>query len=547
MLKYTGSYANTEKSFVFLNIDNNIKIKDDTLYGIFCVVQNIIQRGMVSAPSKFLEKKLGKLVGVGEPCFLLPKNDARWNLIKGDIENVDYPAEEFYDKILDKYLGEYRFVKNLIVPEADFKDVLGYSSVMDGQQVDFYIPQIKTVIEIDGASHLRQGQIFKDQVRDKALQKENIEIIRITTGEVRNETKSMQQKMNNLYSKLKDSALIKKYNTNEMDPKRIRYDAVYRIQMLFLALMKSGKVKLDKPINVQVNASDVEDINNLIQVAYDDLSLWIKNIAQLLKYDILLPEIYFEETNGNCIRLDFSIRDRYTDMTVVDDMTIYVRNAYYVEQNYYEIATADTLNYRFDVEQEEKDDEALRFILKNIFSFDDFNDGQISIIKNVLEKKDTIGILPTGGGKSLTYQLCAMLQPGITLVVVPIISLMQDQKRGMDSRGMDRTAYLSSEQTGVQKNEIINELTEGRFQLVWSSPERFQNQEFRDSLREINRKKNFALTVIDEVHCMSEWGHDFRVSYLELIPTVRKYCPEATLLGLTATASQAVLEDLKFV
>ena len=157
MLKYTGSYANTEKSFVFLNIDNNIKIKDDTLYGIFCVVQNIIQRGMVSAPSKFLEKKLGKLVGVGEPCFLLPKNDARWNLIKGDIENVDYPAEEFYDKILDKYLGEYRFVKNLIVPEADFKDVLGYSSVMDGQQVDFYIPQIKTVIEIDGASHLRQG------------------------------------------------------------------------------------------------------------------------------------------------------------------------------------------------------------------------------------------------------------------------------------------------------------------------------------------------------------------------------------------------------
>ena len=545
MLKYTGSYANTEKSFVFLNIDNNIKIKDDTLYGIFCVVQNIIQRGMVSAPSKFLEKKLGKLVGVGEPCFLLPKNDARWNLIKGDIENVDYPAEEFYDKILDKYLGEYRFVKNLIVPEADFKDVLGYSSVMDGQQVDFYIPQIKTVIEIDGASHLRQGQIFKDQVRDKALQKENIEIIRITMGEVRNETKSMQQKMNNLYSKLKDSALIKKYNTNEMDPKRIRYDAVYRIQMLFLALMKSGKVKLDKPINVQVNASDVEDINNLIQVAYDDLSLWIKNIAQLLKYDILLPEIYFEETNGNCIRLDFSIRDRYTDMTVVDDMTIYVRNAYYVEQNYYEIATADTLNYRFDVEQEEKDDEALRFILKNIFSFDDFNDGQISIIKNVLEKKDTIGILPTGGGKSLTYQLCAMLQPGITLVVVPIISLMQDQKRGMDSRGMDRTAYLSSEQTGVQKNEIINELTEGRFQLVWSSPERFQNQEFRDSLREINRKKNFALTVIDEVHCMSEWGHDFRVSYLELIPTVRKYCPEATLLGLTATASQAVLEDLK--
>lgn len=88
-------------------------------------------------------------------------------------------------------------------------------------------------------------------------------------------------------------------------------------------------------------------------------------------------------------------------------------------------------------------------------------------------------------------------------------------------------------------------MTEGRFQLVWSSPERFQNQEFRDSLREINRKKNFALTVIDEVHCMSEWGHDFRVSYLELIPTVRKYCPEATLLGLTATASQAVLEDLK--
>ena len=551
MLKYSGSYANTEKNFVFLNCNTEKSIKDHKLYGLFCVVQNIIQRGVVSKPSEYLQNNLGKLNDVKEPLFLLSENVVdNWNLIKGNKEDIDYPAEVFFDILLPKYLNEYSYIKNLIIPEADFYDILGYSSVLDGQQVDFYIPQIRTVIEIDGRSHKLNKQVYKDNIRDLALHKEGIDVIRINTSDIRNETTKFKNIMNNLYEKITLNENIKKYkNINQIENNNIRlcYDAIYRIQMLLLECFKTGIFKIDSSeININFVASDIPNIDKLALFAYEDLKLWIYNIGQLLKINIIMPNLLFEYNNKkNTIYLDFSIFSRYTDTTVKYKNVIYIRNDYYCDGYFYKVATADTLQYLFPIETEIEDDKALVFLLKNLFGFTEFNAGQLPIIKNILERNDTIGILPTGGGKSLTYQICSLLQPGVTMVVVPIISLMQDQKKGMDQRHLDRTNFISSGKTGDEKSKIIDEFIDGKYQLIWISPERFQNREFRDALIKINKNLNFSLAVIDEVHCLSEWGHDFRVSYLALVNTLRNYCPEATLLGLTATASQAVLEDLK--
>ena len=192
-----------------------------------------------------------------------------------------------------------------------------------------------------------------------------------------------------------------------------------------------------------------------------------------------------------------------------------------------------------------KDTLSLKFFLKNIFGYEEFREGQLPIIKHVLSRNDTIGILPTGTGKSLCYQLTALLQPGLTIVIVPLISLMQDQKKGMDERKIGRVAYVSSMVTGAEREKLLTQFENGQFQFMLISPERTQNLIFREYLQSADEKFNMTMAVIDEVHCLSEWGHDFRVSYLRLTPTIRNYCRDTCILGLTATASQAVLNDIK--
>ena len=159
-------------------------------------------------------------------------------------------------------------------------------------------------------------------------------------------------------------------------------------------------------------------------------------------------------------------------------------------------------------------------------------------------------MLPTGGGKSLTYQISALLQPGITMVIDPLKSLMKDQYDGLISSGIDCIAYINSSLSREEKkrNEILLESSQLLF--VFLSPERLSIASFRERLRNMHEYNvYFSYGVIDEVHCVSEWGHDFRFSYLHLGRNLYNYVRakegEISLFGLTATASFDVLADVE--
>lgn len=549
MKKYTASYSSVKDNFAIINNDGSYKY-NDKYYGLYCVVQNIIQRGKPSIPSLYLQDVLGELDGTQNRALYLVSNDVpEWNVIKGDDSELYYPAEHFYYDLLPKYLGEANIARNLIIPEVDFKDVLKKSTVLDGQQVDFFFPQLKTVIEIDGSSHKQSSQEMKDGIRDDALRKADITVLRISTEDIRNESVNFVSRMTELKQTVEEASIVQNLYTADncqVYALELKYETIIRLAILLLELLKTGRLSLnDKNWNIQFISSDIEDIDFLLQIAFDDLKLWFSAIAQMLKYEITYPELQGGNSNKS-IKIDFSLFKRYTDKEEDAYDCIFIRNDYYPENDYYQIAYADTLQYTFTPESEDRDNQSLKFILNNLFpDLEEFRDGQPQIIKNVLMRNDTIGILPTGTGKSLCYQLSAMLQPGVSIVIVPIISLMIDQQESMNRRFINHVNAISSATSGPEKDKIINNFREGRYQFLWISPERFQNAAFRDTLAEINRKMNFAFAVIDEVHCLSEWGHDFRVSYLALVRILREYCPEATLLGLTATASQAVLEDLK--
>ena len=192
----------------------------------------------------------------------------------------------------------------------------------------------------------------------------------------------------------------------------------------------------------------------------------------------------------------------------------------------------------------------LNYFLTLLFRKSNFRPGQLPILNRALQTKGVIGLLPTGGGKSLTYQLAAMLQPGVTIIIDPLKSLMEDQYDGLISTGIDCCTYINS---GLSKEEKdANELKMEQSQVIFTflSPERLCIFEFRERLQNMHDLNvYFSYGVIDEVHCVSEWGQDFRFSYLHLGRNLYSYVRgknrAISLFGLTATASFDVLSDVE--
>lgn len=178
-------------------------------------------------------------------------------------------------------------------------------------------------------------------------------------------------------------------------------------------------------------------------------------------------------------------------------------------------------------------------ILKKYWGYDAFRPLQQDIINSVLAGRDTLGLMPTGGGKSITFQVPTMAMDGMALVVTPIISLMKDQVDRLRSLHIKAT-YLYAGLTRAEVNRTYDKCLYGNYKFLYVSPERLQSQAFMERLRQMN----VSLIVVDEAHCISQWGYDFRPSFLR-IAQVRKLFPNVPVLALTATATPVVVEDIQ--
>jgi RecQ family ATP-dependent DNA helicase len=176
--------------------------------------------------------------------------------------------------------------------------------------------------------------------------------------------------------------------------------------------------------------------------------------------------------------------------------------------------------------------------LRKFFGFEDFRKGQREVIEAILEGHDTVVVMPTGGGKSLCYQLPALIRDGLTLVVSPLIALMKDQVDALVGRGLPATFINSSIDFDEQKERVAG-VRAGRYKLVYVAPERFRSSYFLEVLQ----RARISLFAVDEAHCISSWGHDFRPDYLRL-KTFLEQCGHPQTLALTATATPHVRGDI---
>ncbi|WP_256760909.1 DNA helicase RecQ [Cohnella sp. WQ 127256] len=177
--------------------------------------------------------------------------------------------------------------------------------------------------------------------------------------------------------------------------------------------------------------------------------------------------------------------------------------------------------------------------LKTYYGYDEFRSGQSKLIEAILAGKDVLGIMPTGAGKSICYQIPAILLPGVTLVISPLISLMKDQVDSLNAAGIEAT-FINSSLSVKETNERMRDVAAGHYKLLYIAPERLESEYFRELVRQLE----VPLIAVDEAHCVSQWGHDFRPSYMTITRLLRDIDTRPVMAAFTATATDVVKDDI---
>ncbi len=178
-------------------------------------------------------------------------------------------------------------------------------------------------------------------------------------------------------------------------------------------------------------------------------------------------------------------------------------------------------------------------LLKKYFGYDEFLAGQEELIKNILSGNNVLGIMPTGSGKSICYQLPGIIFDGLTIVISPLISLMKDQVNLLKTNGID-SAYINSSLSYDEYNSVINGIVTDKYKIIYIAPERLESRDFLDVIHD----KKVSMVAIDEAHCVSQWGHDFRPSYLKIRDFIANLDDDPVVSAFTATATKNVKNDI---
>lgn len=306
------------------------------------------------------------------------------------------------------------------------------------------------------------------------------------------------------------------------------------IQNALLILLKKRIISLfDDELAFSVETK----YQDLFRVILEDFFELAKNYFYLTEHSYQEPSIFINDSSRtDSIKFFIGNKDSFSNsVNLLQDKK---------KSSDFVINTSIPVPYIFN----ENSLNPLQYFLNNIFRFKNFRFGQLKIITRALSLKNTVGLLPTGAGKSLCYQIMMFLQPAPIIVVEPIKSLIVDQLYNLKKFLIDKVNIVTSDQSTNERDSVQSSFSRGKFLCLYVSPERFQTEKFRDYLKNLIKKFPISYAVIDEAHCVSEWGHDFRTSYLGLARTIRKYCNHfgfiPTFYALTGTASEIVLRDI---
>lgn len=519
---------------------------------IISVIEKIVNRGRLTRLSEELEKTILKATKSKDDGdydkeialtsfkdYHLPNIPNEWHdgTKRGDLDGMT--AEEyFYKNIFIETVGEDHakdalpqvFFRSLVIDKTDVNDAIL------SQRIDFLITHEcdAIAVEIDDPTHSNHRQ--KDDERDAILEKNGLSVYRIDAEDLASGSGSISaltKKLEEIYEDAVDA--------DEIYESLIGIKLAHQFQMVLIELVKHEKIKYGEKARIAFEPKNIPNVTQKTQRTILDAAL--KDLQEL---------------SHNICKLYQTTSYAFDGLQIVDDKADYlitVNDNYDYKQN--SIIYIQDISYPLPLQQNKfpkitkqdlvADEEALCFVLNHIYRFDNFRPNQIDGIRQTIEGNDSIVLLPTGSGKSVVYQLLSYIMPGTVIVVDPITSLIEDQVDNLIRMGADRVLGITA--STQNKGFLQQAMESGHFNLVFMSPERLQIDGFREALRKLCSWSVIPVCAIDEAHCVSEWGHDFRTSYLNLANTCRNLLKtrhgSPCILALTGTASEAVLRDME--
>ena len=560
---------------------------EEEVQRVIGLMKKLLQRGATPPLSPQSEARALEVLGVE---FSLDKDDlaprvteSASRAIQGragrlgaadlEIADIQYdsPEEEtFHRELLPKLLGESAPL--WFAPQASLESILrGLGSPADlselaARRVDFaFIPPGKApvVIEIDGSQHASSEEI--DAERDASLEAIGVETIRIRASELTSGVIEAGPRLEQMWAEAGRPQVVRHELLLPAQVQRLLWGLLTAVEQGFLA-GDTWVLELD---------TEFPDVTEL---AMKELGVFAA--VDELWGSLVAPSEVFVRTDGRVLharRTGLEYHLETVDTAAAADVRIQIRSDALPLQDLPR-ALADGVpsvavrpavlpvvlppasvggarSRMAPVLQPGDREVPLLRLLQCLFAKPGFRPGQLQAINELLDGRDAVVLLPTGAGKSLIYQFAGLLLPGLTIIVDPLVALMEDQVRGLSTHGIDNTiaisAYTMGRDARGQRDEILDRVARAGVQFIFLSPERLQTPAFREKIAGLKTHTLINLVVVDEAHCVSEWGHDFRTAYLRLGLSLRSLSQDlrgtsAPILALTGTASRAVLRDVLF-
>ena len=524
---------------------------DEKTTSIINGIQKILLRGRLFRCSPHIERALQTQCALPAPSLESFDGATLMRGLAAPVRNDELwfdgagVEERFYFEFLGERLGAS--LGNHVVPQAHLSGLTAAHA--GGQRVDFLVsvPGKKVVIELDDPKH--QAHEENDAARNVALAAAGFQVVRVPYGEL--------EKGSGAHLSAIDQVLtgVRKDRPPLSAQERlvVLLRLAHQFQIAVLTAMRRGHLPgsgeravhvcwdgtelPEAEVRVAVSAA-IEDLEQLLRhmgAFFDTSGGWLLQGCQLKLVE--MAEAASITSDGFCVA--FGRRPKTSARCyIVQNLFLESRVAFPVEPS--------TALWMSDPSLP-----SLEYFLNYIFRMERFREGQAEALGRILQGKDTIVLLPTGAGKSLIFQLAALLLPGVCIVIDPLVSLIDDQIDNLSRHGIDRAIGITARMSGASEREaVFGRFASGQYLFTYVSPERFQTPAFREALRQASASTAFNLIVIDETHCVSEWGHDFRTAYLNLARTARTYCGTAgatppPIVALTGTASRSVLKDVQ--
>lgn len=514
---------------------------------IFLVAHKILTRGRVTQTSPCVEKTMQRIFELHNDSTqnILNPEYLNFSITKNDLSKYFLDGfgteQKFFHQILPQYLGgQY---EKYVLPQVQLSSLIGDDiNLSDNQRVDFLITvgDKRIVVELEGSEHSSHSD--SDNLREELLTQNGFEVFRIKNEEVQNQVGVNLQKF------LDAIPQVISHNSETLSTDSIyllSIKLIHQIQITILEAILYGFTNFENNCKVYFDIDSLNLDENLqqeiLKIAATDLKEVIINLCKIYDVKIAVDSLEIlklnsDDSDGIVITYNTSLVSNKPKF-IIQDITFP-----------FSIAQFDRpINYAVLADPNE---DSIRYFLKYIFRHEDFLEGQLEAIIRTLKGEDSIVLLPTGAGKSVAFQLASLLLPGVTIVIDPLVSLIDDQLDNLKRVGIDRAVGITAQITDpILKSKVIKVFGQGEYLFCYIAPERFQTQEYRDTVGSLTVSTPVSVIVIDEAHCVSEWGHDFRTSYLNIGRISREYCKYnehvPPLLALTGTASNSVLRDVQ--